>query len=413
MQEVQKLDSIIDKASSVFSNKRKRSGFFLVLSFVVILLLNGFLPIIEGSAHYTVEPVNMTYGEYLELKADDIRYRLTWTSELSILTYIERYIRTHPTIPEEEQLLVRAPDNFPVQVYTKFFFQHPFWYIATATSLSSAILLFYSAFNYLLERRKEKDVKFIDLQAKVDKLVDEDVDPNTFEPWMDEIFNKRRKILQHQSNVKADIERLEKKTDYRIKRRLKDYFERAETCRREPTENNKEMCTKVFSDLGSLSKQELKYLNKKEKLIELLDPHYIEQYVVDGKVKYYKKIHHSFVYNGENLSGYTSDPYSLIKTDGERIGSDAGWKILLTLGVTVMFAVLFTVTAIASIGKEPFWIVVNVIAKLIPLLIQIPLAIDYTNSFIKSQVIGNLMNRRNIALLYLGREKLKGVDLNA
>jgi energy-converting hydrogenase A subunit M len=413
MTEAKKIDAAIDKVSSVFSNKRKRSGFFLIVSFIVILLLNGLLPVIEGSAHYTVEPVDMTYAEYSELKASDIRYRLTWTSEINMALYIERYINTHPTLPEEDQLLITVPDNFPVQVYTKFFFSHVFWYISTATSLSSAVLLFYSAFNYLLERRKEKDEKYIDLTSKVDKLVDVDVDPNTFEPWMDDVFNRRRKILQHQSNVKADIEKLEKKTDYRIKRKLKAYFEQAEVCRRDSSAEQKDKCIALLTNLGSLTKEEAKYLDKKEKYLSLIEPSYIEQYVVDGKVKYYKQVHPMFVYNGDNSTGYTSDPYSLIKTDVERIGSDATVKVLLTLGLTVMFAILVTVTAIASVGKDPFWIFINIVAKLIPLLIQIPLAIDYTNSFMKGQVMSNLMNRRNIALLYLGREKPKEANVDA
>jgi hypothetical protein len=413
MTEIKKIDAMINKASDVFSNKRKRSGFFLIVSFIIILILNGLLPVIEGSAHYTVEPVSMTYGEYLELKDADIRYRLTWNTELSILVYIERYINTHPTIPQEEQLLIKPPDNFPVSVYTKFFFEHSFWYIATITSLGSAVLLFYSSFNYLLERRKERDDKFIELTTKVDKLIEEDVDPNTFEPWMDDVFNKRRKLLQHQSNVKAEIEKLEKNTDYRIKRRLKPYFEQAEVCRRDASAIEKEKCINVFTSLGDLTKAEARYLEKKERLLSFLDNSYISQYVVDGKVKYFKQVHPMFVYNGDNTTGYTSDSYSLIKTDTERISSDATLKVVLTLGLTVLFAVLFTVTALASIGKDPFWIIINVIAKLIPLFIQIPLAIDYTNSFMKGQVMSNLMNRRNIALLYLGREVSKEVDINA
>lgn len=411
--EAKRLDTVIDKTSGLLSNKRKRSGFFLIISFIVILILNGLLPVIEGSEHYTVEPTEMTYIEFLNLKENNPRYSLTWGTELSILLYVERYAASHPEVPIEDLLLVTPPDTFPVTVYTKFFYQHPFWYISTATSLGSAVLLFYAAFNHLLERRKEKDQKFIELTVKVDKLVDVDVDPNTFEPWMDDVFNKNRKINQHKNNVKADIEILEKKTDYRIKRKLKPYFEALDVCRRNNTDENKQKCETVFKDLGALSARESKYLAKKEKLLSLLEPSHIEQYVISGRVKYFKSIHPMFVYNGVNQVGRTSDSYSMIKTDTERIGSDASMKIVTTLAMTVLFAVLFTVTAIASIGKDPFWIIINVIAKIIPLLMQIPLAIDYTNSFMKDQVMSNLMNRRNIALLYLGREPVKEVGPHA
>ena len=112
-----------------------------------------------------------------------------------------------------------------------------------------------------------------------------------------------------------------------------------------------------------------------------------------------------FVYNGETGIGRSVDSYSLITTDSERVGRDAWKKILYSLLSVVAFAILLTVTAVTSVGKDPLWIVINVIAKIAPLLLQIPLAIDYSNSFMDVQIIANLLYRRSIGLLFLGERK--------
>jgi len=118
-----------------------------------------------------------------------------------------------------------------------------------------------------------------------------------------------------------------------------------------------------------------------------------------------------FVYNGTNNIGQTVDGYSLISTDGEQLKSDAGAKVVLSLSITVAFSTLLTLTAVSSAGQAPLWIFINVVAKLAPLLIQVPLAFDYNNSFMKKQLLPNLLNRRNIGLKYLA-DISKGVDVN-
>ena len=110
--------------------------------------------------------------------------------------------------------------------------------------------------------------------------------------------------------------------------------------------------------------KELRYVNLKMKYISLLDESYITDYVIDGKVKYFKPIYPMFVYNGETGIGRSVDSYSLITTDSERVGRDAWKKILYSLLSVVAFAILLTVTAVTSVGKDPLWIVINVIAKI-------------------------------------------------
>ena len=407
-EQLTKTEQAVTKATEIITNKRTRSVIFLALSGVLILGINSMLPIIEGDAHYTAGTVETTYGEFQTAQDSDEHIRLTWASEQNILIYKARYIRAHPELTEDEWMLVTVPDTFGVRMYTKFFYEHPFWYISTVTSLGSALILFYSIFNYLITIMREKYKKYVELDNKMTDAVDKCLDPVTFEPWMDNDFNPRRKIQQHKANVKYKIDKLERNTPYKIKRKLKPYFDEVRQfnrVRREDaamiTYNPKD----ILKDLGPLKFRERHYLSKKEKLLYLLDDTYIKEYVVSGRVKYFRYIHPMFVYNGENGIGKTIDSYSLIKTDAKRISSDASSKIIISLVVTFLFAVLATVTVVASVEQQPFWIILNAVSKLAPLIIQVPLAINYSNDFMNKQLIGNLISRQSILLLYLAETK--------
>ena len=407
-EQLTKTEQAVTKATEIITNKRTRSVIFLALSGVLILGLNSMLPIIEGDAHYTAGTVETTYGEFQTAQDSDEHIRLTWASKQNILIYKAQYIRAHPELTEDEWMLVTVPDAFEVRMYTKFFYEHPFWYISTVTSLGSALILFYSMFNYLITIMREKYKKYVELDNKMTDAVDKCLDPVTFEPWMENNFNTRRKIQQHKANVKYKIDKLERHTPYKVKRKLKPYFDEVRQfngVRREDaaliTYNPKD----ILKDLGPLKFRERYYLSKKEKLLYLLDDTYIKEYVVRGRVKYFRHIYPMFVYNGENGIGKTIDSYSLIKTDAKRISSDAFNKITISLVVTFLFAVLTTVTVVASIEQQPLWIIINAISKLAPLVIQVPLAINYSNDFMNKQLIGNLISRHSILLLYLAETK--------
>lgn len=400
-------EEFVVKAAARFNNSRSRSTFFLALSALIILLLNGILPVIEGDAHYTASPIEVTFERYLELKEEDGNHRLTYTSERAIANYIARVIRQNPDLTVEEQVLLKAPPAFPVEMYTRFFYQHVFWWVSTAVSIASAILLFYNVFNYLIVRLKETDPKYLRLKSEVEDAVDKNVDPNTFDPWLEYEFNRKRKIQQHRANVRNSIQALDNKVDFDTKRKLRLYFEKYSEC----IEGGKEPVECLPTIVSGLTKEGIKYKQEKERLLSLLDPHYITQYVVDAEVKYFKKIHGTFVYSGENIEKINAaDSYSAIKTDTARVAGDIGRKAVLILSVTIMFAVLLTITAVASVGKSPLWIMANIVAKIAPLIIQVPLAFDYTNRFMQVQIMPNLYSRRNICLLYFGSTKLDKKD---
>ena len=84
-----KSNKTLENIASVITNKRSRSLVFLIVTFVLILLANGMLPLVSGQAHYTADTIEVTYAQYVELKKDDKLIDLTYGSKTLILLYKE------------------------------------------------------------------------------------------------------------------------------------------------------------------------------------------------------------------------------------------------------------------------------------------------------------------------------------
>ena len=352
-------------------SKRTRSYIFLVLTVLAIFAINALLPTISGKSHYTADEITVTYKEYTQLKEADPYYTLTWSSEEKVNNYIKEYKKMYP---EEALSVVNIPDDFEVEVYTKFFFQHSFWYISTITRTVSAILLFYAVFNVLCAKLKEEHVRYLELNKEMDTLSNNQLDPSSFEPWMSDVFNHDRKLNQHIDNVKYSLSLLEKHTPHSIRRlAIKD-------------PSNPKCKT---------------YIERKESLQAQLEEDYLKDVVVHTNVRHFQYIHPTFVLCGVNHIGRSTDSYSLIESDAKHLGRGALQKILTTLGVTVMFATLLTITVVAAADRPWYWIVIDILTTITPLLIQIPMAFEYSDSYMEDHLIPNLIARRSIALLYL------------
>lgn len=372
------MENLVATGKQIIVNKNARSTAILIFTVIVVFMLNALLPIIEGSAHYTEGASEMTYERYTDLRKYNKNYQLTWASEQSINVYRLKYMAQHPDIPIEESVLIEPPGEYKVQVYTQFFFTSLAWYLTTAVHIISTILVYYSVFNYLLTRRKQSDVKYVELLDEVDTLTNNHLDPITFEPWMVNEFNHNRKITQHRTNVKYEIDTLNKKTDYRIRMLAK----------REP--ENPEC---------------IEYVTKKTELEYYMTDEYISEYIDDIEVKGFVYIHPMFVMCGYNILGRSTDSYSLLRSDTARIGKDSVNKLIINVTLTVMLAILMTVTVVSSLDRPWYWMLFNIVVTVTPLVIQIPLAYDYCDTFMDTQLITNLTSRRTIAFLYLAYMK--------
>jgi hypothetical protein len=147
------------------------------------------------------------------------------------------------------------------------------------------------------------------------------------------------------------------------------------------------------------------YLHKREDLQAMLNGDYINDVVIHRSVKNFKYIHPSFVLCGVNHIGRTTDSYSLLQSDASRLSKDIMNKALMSMLITVMFATLLTMTIVTAADKPWYWILIDVLTTIAPLLIQIPMAYDYCNTYMEDHLITNLLSRRTIALLYLADMK--------
>ena len=409
-------ETIAKTGRNVVTNKQSRNTFFLILTIIVVLGLNAMLPLLEGGAHYTEHAVEYNYATYKQLVSQNNRYALTYSSELDIIQYKLKYIELNPNLTAEEMFLIEVPSSFKVQVYTKFFFESTTWYVSTATHIVSTILIFYSVFNYILAKHKTKYKRYVDLETEMDTLVNNHLDPPTFEPWIVNDFNIPRKIKQHEYNVRTKLEKLESRTKYEVRLEYKQYMKNLEASNKYMETYNAYVveCEEkgIEPELPTqekpllTNKKVIKYINARKKLYSFLEREYIDNYVIDGKVDNFVFIHPSFVMCGVNLTGSgTYDSYSLIQSDGQRLGKQAVSRVAKITVTTVMFAVLTTMTVMSSFEKSWIWVVINVISKILPLLSQVINAYDYRDNFMDSQLIPNLQYRRTISFLYLNDMK--------
>ena len=389
----------LDNITSVITNKRTRSLLFLITTFALILFANGLLPLISGQAHYTADPLEVTYSEYLDMKAGNKLVDLTYSAQTSITAYKESFKLANPDLTPDELVMIEPPGNMKVTVYTKFFFQSAWWYFDTGLSLVSAIFLFYAMFNYLLVRSKDIRIEHVNGENTIKQLNEKYLDPDTFEPWIDVVFNRKRKIKQHIRNTRYELKKLEIETPYAIRRRFKNHFKNVI----EVPEGN--LLPVLYK---SMSKKEREYLDRKEELLEKLEEQYIKEYVVDTDVANFKEIKAGFVYSGVNHEGIGQDEYSAIKTDQQRIRSTIVSKLLISLATTLSFASILTVLSVTVSQQDALWIVLTVLMKIVPLFLQVYFAIDYNNWFMENQLLPNLKFRENIAMLYLAEMKRQG-----
>lgn len=394
---IKKLDNI----ASVVTSKRSRSFIFLIFTFLLILTVNGLMPLISGQAHYTAEATEMTYREYQNKKRTNDLFNITYASQQRIKEYIKMYKDDHPELTPEEIIMIEPPDLMKVNVYTKFFFQSLWWYFDTILSMFSSVFLFYAMFNYLIVRSKDTHIEHLNAEYLIKQLNESYLDPDTFEPWMETSFNKKRKIKQHIRNVKHKLKKLEQDTPYVTRRKFKHHFANYI----EVDETNRLPIVYRY-----LSKKERNYRDQKEELLEQLKDSYIAEVVIENPVENFKEIKPGFVYSGVNHEGIEQDEYSTILSDSQRVRSTMLSKVLISFSIALGFASILTILAVDPTSQSPLWLAINVLMKIAPLILQVYFAINYNNWFMENQLLPNLKFRENIAMLYLAEMKRRGIQ---
>lgn len=353
-----------------------KSKLFLVISIVAILLINSLLPILKATSHYTTVPEEMTYQVYKEKKIKDKRLDLTLKTNLIIKDYKVAMEEEYGLSPED-MLLLEPPGEMPVQVYTKFFFEDYFWYVENFVHVVSAVILFYSIFQFFLIKEMDENEIYLNLDRLVTKTNEEQVEPDLLDLYLANDFNRPRKIKQHLTNINNKLAKLENRTKPKTRANVA----------------NKENIV--------LKRKERRYLRKKEKLERLKSKEYIEEFIDSIRVKHFKKVTTNFIYSGDNKLEKAVDSYSGIKTNRERLQKDGLRKVGLSVLITLSFASVITLLAVNVENQTALEVFINAVMKLTPLLLQIKLGIDYKTDFMNTQLMSNLRQRYNIIAMFL------------
>lgn len=371
-----------------------KSKIILIASIIIILAINSLLPMLKAIEHYTVAPEEMTYKEYQSKKEENKRYNLTLKTKVLIKEYKKN---KEEELTAEEILTLEPPEDMKVEVYTKFFFEDYFWYTENFVQMVSAVILFYSIFQFFLLKETEENEEFVKLKKQVDEANSTSVEADLLEDYLTNSFNKPRKIKQHVNNIKNKMIKLENKTDVSVKVNCKEELELFKKLKN-PEEGKGKLPALIDIER---TKKEKKYLRKMKGYLAELKEEFIDEYIDALDVKHFKAITTNFVYTGNGKVEKSVDSYSGIKTDAERIKKDSLKKVGLMVLITLSFATVITLLAIDIENKTPFEIVVNAVMKITPLLLQVKFGLDYKDDFMQTQLISNMKQRYNIIAMFL------------
>lgn len=376
--------------TNVLVSTQTRNLFVLIVAVIVIMIISGILGAFKSGKFmktYDFVEVNIPYDE---VNYNDPIFKDLTDRSKEVIKYEKEYMFNEET-QENIEIKVKMYKGYN----TKYFFQSS-WFYGDAALNTLIVLIFYiTLVGYLLAKRMMNDQLYIKLEGELNQLVIEEnqLPAVTFEPFIYD-WNMIRKKKQHISNIKYKLAKLEQKTPYKIRKEFYVKNEEGKVVFQIP---NRELTYKEF-----------KYLETKENLESYITDEYINEHVEFEKVKYFKYIHPSFVTTGKNEIIQSTDEYSAIQTNKEKQSKDYAKKALLGLAISFAIASLLSYTLFKI---DEGWLVVvwNVFMRMLPLVLQVVLAIDYVNRLMGTQKIPVLRYRLNIANLYLANKSNKEV----
>lgn len=405
-----------DTISRNLTSKRTKSLTFLALTFLIIVAINGLLPTLvmgwgpryEATSIKHTEYIAMTSNEQAEINKALVYNTLeNWAKNKEDKENKIDLINNNAELSEEikaERIAELKNDiaNLKISYYTKYFYEAPEWYADTVISSLSTVMVYYAVFNYLIVKSKDSNINHLNGEFIMKQLAENYLDPDTFEPWLDLDFNRKRKIKQHIRNVKALLKKLEQRTPYAIRKRFSNYFTEV------PNADDVFM-THLPALYVEMNDKERAYIEAKDDLLHQLTEQYIQEVVLEGKVKYFKEIKPGFVYTGVNYDGTSQDEYSTIKSDNRRVQDALASKILMSVSISLIFASFASMFLFNFAGLDPLSATVLILMRILPLLLQVYFAINYNNWFMDNQLLPNLKFRENIAMFYLAEMKRRGI----
>jgi hypothetical protein len=387
--------------ASILVSESSRNGFVLIIAILFVSIMSGILGAFKNGEFqktYDFVQVNVAVSE-VDFN-DPVFSQITDKSrefiyDKEVIMYDEEFGETY---------IITVP--WYKGYYKNYFFNSSWFYLETMMNTLMVAIFYVALINFLIAKKKSKDRVYLKLTGEINNIVVEknDVPSTTFEPFLDD-WNSDRKKRQFKSNIKYKLSKLERKTKFKIKRLFQEKDENGKVkFTYEPEILTKKIkWYKWFSRESKKQRKARKYINKKMSLETYLTKNYIDENVLYEKVKYFKYIYPSFVYNGKNGIHKTTDEYSAITSDDKRKSKDLGRKILLGFATTSIFATILSFTLFSA---DENWLIVvyTVILKLLPLVLQWILGVDYSNSYMSDQLIPTQKYRLSIINMYLSNK---------
>jgi hypothetical protein len=269
-------------------------------------------------------------------------------------------------------------------------FTGEWWWDVFRTITTNMIVLF-GTLAYFLKKAWEEDKNIIEKEREVKALVTAHLDPITFDPFLPE-FNRKRKVEAYKRAMSNKLDKLERKY-YKKQLSLELWAEWSKTDKK-----TKELKDRFDNDA---------YCQKKQLILNQLTPEFIQKNIDKMEIDY-KPIQKTFVANGyvsKRMSQY--DDYA-VEAGSQKMFRDLAPKIGLTFG----WLVALNSVAIEALKQETRLIgLIIFLFTMLPLIIQIFIAQDYTDKFVKEKILVDFQKRKDIMINYLAYLK-EGKEVN-
>lgn len=389
----------------VLVTRTNRNAVVLIIAVFLVAALSGLLGAFKNGEFQKTYDYVVVNKEVSELNYEDPVFEDMSKDSREVFSVEDKIIYDEIT---NESSIVTV--DWYGGYYKNYFFASYWFYLETLFNTVLVLIFYIALVNFLVSRRQDKDELYNTLSEEINGMVvDNELPAVTFEPFL-EVWNNNRKVKQHIANVKYKISKLVKRTKYKIRKVFYHKNENGDLVFIYPEGIDQKY---KFFQLRKryLQFRQLKFYRKKVGYEELLTKSYIETNVIYEKVKHFNKIDPSFIYSGNNGLHKTTDEYSSIKGDKKAFSKDLRKKVIIGFSITMMVT---SILAFTMFRAEDNWIVIvyMVFLRMLPLVVQTIMGIDYTNVYMEKQLIPTLKYRISIASIFIANEGKVGLFEN-
>ena len=258
------------------------------------------------------------------------------------------------------------------------------WWYKVFQSIAINNLILLGTLLYLLDKMRKNDKDILDWIIKIDKAVNEQVDPNTFDPWLI-LFNTKRKIKLFKNAIMLKIDKI----DNKVKAKSLDKW----------LKYNKLVSDELLKDEAERVKIKVpknRYCKNKYNLLAQTKEEYLNDRIAYLRIGY-KDIQKSFITNGYISRKGGNDPYH-IENGWGKMFRDLAPRVIITIAYLLAFN-----TIVLDVLDSPDWkvAVVAIALKLLPMIMQVFVATSYAKQFKIEKILVDFRTRYEMITLYV------------